>query len=174
MTYRGGSDFSEPHRNQLTVGDKWATLRAYDEVRRWLYKNARKAHGQGVSLIYRKILEFLLSMGIKHGTVFPSISTIAAAVGCNPRTVTNGLRWLKLWGLISWRRRLKRVQTRLGSVTRQASHAYLLMTRGFAVVGAAIFFGANGNHCQPLDHKVVRLRSTQLSIPLADTESASA
>ena len=30
VTYRGGSDFSEPHRHQLTVGDKWAALRAFD------------------------------------------------------------------------------------------------------------------------------------------------
>ena len=63
--------------------------------------------------MYRKILELLLTMGIKFGTVFPSIASIAAAIGCNPRTVTNGLRWLKR--SVSWtgNSRIKRRPTRL-------------------------------------------------------------
>jgi hypothetical protein len=152
-TYREGSDFTEPHRHQLSAADKWATLHAFDSVRDWLYRNARKAHGQGVSLVYRKVLEFLLSLGVKHGTVYPALATIAAAVGCNPRTVSNALRWLKLWGFLDWHRRIKRVATRLGSVSRQTSNAYVLVLKGLAAIGVAIFSKTDGNHCSPSDQK---------------------
>lgn len=50
----------------------------------------------------------------KSGLCFPSIKTIAAAVGCSPATVQEALRRLESLGLISWVHRLKRVTDRLG------------------------------------------------------------
>lgn len=168
-TYRAGSDFAPAHRNQLTQADKLAALRAYDEVRAWLYRNARKAHGQGISLMYRKVLEVLLSMGVRWGTVFPSIASIAAAVNCNPRTVTNALQWLRTWGFLDWRRRLKRVPSRLGPITRQDSNSYRLLLRGLAAIGAAVFSRRDGNYCQPSSQSPPVPSSSPLLIPFDPT-----
>jgi hypothetical protein len=77
--------------HQLDAGDKHQVLKAFDAVREWQWRNARKAHGQGVSLRYREVLRFLLSMAGKYGRVFPALATMAAACACSVKTVSNAL-----------------------------------------------------------------------------------
>jgi hypothetical protein len=45
----------------------------------------------------------------------------------------------RLWGLLDWQRRLERIPTRLGTVTRQTSNAYKLVLSGLAAIDAAVF-----------------------------------
>jgi hypothetical protein len=69
---RVGSSFEEAPLHELDAGDKRQVPKAFDSVREWQFRNARKAHGQGVSLRYREVLRFLLSMAGKYGRVFPT------------------------------------------------------------------------------------------------------
>jgi hypothetical protein len=64
-------------------------------------------NGQAVSLRYREVLRFLLNMASRFGQVFPALTTIAATCSCSVKTVSNALAWLKTWGFLTWRRRLK-------------------------------------------------------------------
>jgi hypothetical protein len=82
-------------------------LKAFDAVANWLYERRGK-HGQRVSGHYRDVLKFLLSVGIRFGRVFPSYTKIAQAVQCSRRTVASALSWLKLWGFLDWKRRIRR------------------------------------------------------------------
>jgi len=41
--------------------------------------------------------------------------------------------------LLTWRRRLKRIATRLGTMVRQTSNAYRIALSGLASIAAAIF-----------------------------------
>jgi hypothetical protein len=61
---------------------------------------------------------------------------------CCERTVANALQWLRLWGFLDWQRRLKRMPTRLGTVTRQTSNAYRLVLHGLAAIGARVLPGS--------------------------------
>ena len=54
--YHAKSDFSEPHVHNLDSGGRQAILTAFDQVRAWLWRNARKPHGQAVSRVYREVL----------------------------------------------------------------------------------------------------------------------
>ena len=135
-------------------------MKAFDTCREWLWRNARKAHGQGVSLRYREVLRFLLNMAGKFGRVFPALATIAAACSCSVKTVSNALSWLKTWGFLTWRRRIRRVQTGLGTMVRQTSNAYRIALSGLASIGAAVFSReSNRNNSQPS-------RSTDQPMPI--------
>jgi hypothetical protein len=148
--YHAKSDFSEPHIHDLDKGGKQAILTAFDQVRGWLWRNTRKPHGQAVSRVYREVLSVLLSFAVKYRRAFPSHATIAKLACCSERTVANALQWLRLWGFLSWQRRLKRVPTRLGTVTRQTSNAYRLMLSGLAAIGARALPGrADRNNYRP-------------------------
>jgi helix-turn-helix protein len=166
-SYHVGSDFSEPHAHDLDKGGKQAVLTAFDQVRGWLYRNTRKPHGQAVSRVYREVLSVLLSFAIKYGKVFPSQATIAKLACCSERTVANALAWLKLWGFLTWRRRLKRVASGLGIRTRQASNAYKLVLSGLAAIGSAVFSNApNRNNYSPFSIRMVGKASPTHRQPL--------
>ena len=124
-SYREGSSFAEPPLHELDAEGKRQCLAAFDAVREWSFKN-RKPRGQSVSLRYREVLRFLLSMAGKFGRVYPALATIARACSCSVKTVSNALAWLRAWGFLSWQRRIKRVQTALGTAVRQTSNAYRL------------------------------------------------
>jgi Helix-turn-helix domain len=148
--YHAKSDFSEPHVHDLDKGGKQAILTAFDQVRAWLWRNTRKPHGQAVSRVYREVLSVLLSFAVKYRQAYPSQATIAKLACCSERTVANALQWLRLWGFLSWQRRLKRIQTRLGTVTRQTSNAYRLALQGLAAIGAGMLPGrAERNNSSP-------------------------
>jgi hypothetical protein len=154
VSYRARSDFSPPHRHNLTKQGQLEILKAFDVVRSWLWRN-RKPRAQGISRTYREILRFLLSMAVKWGTVFPSLATIAKACCCSPRTVDHALAWLRLWGFLDWQRRLKRLPTRLGVVVRQTSNAYRIGLQGLAAIGAVILGrGSDRNNTAPSPSKV--------------------
>jgi Helix-turn-helix domain len=148
--YRVGSDFSEPHRHDLDKAGKQAVLTAFDQVRAWLYRNQRKPHGQAVSRAYREVLSVLLSVAVKYGQCYPSKATIAKLACCSERTVDNAVQWLRTWGFLSYMRRIKRLQTTLGTIVRQSSNAYKLALSGLAAIGAGILGnGAGRNNCGP-------------------------
>jgi Helix-turn-helix domain len=148
--YRAHSDFSDPHGHELDKGGKQAMLTAFDQVRAWLYRNQRKPHGQAVSRVYREVLSVLLSFAVKYGRVFPSIATIAKLACCSERTVGRALIWLRMFGFLSWQRRIKRVPGQLGTIVRQTSNAYRLALSGLAAIGAGILGnGAGGHNCRP-------------------------
>ena len=148
--YHAKSDFSEPHLHDLDKGSKQAILTAFDQVRAWLWRNSRKPHGQAVSRVYREVLSVLLSFAVKYRQAYPSHATIAKLACCSERTVANALQWLRLWGFLGWQRRLKRVPSRLGTITRQTSNAYQLVLSGLAAIGAGVLpGGAERNNYSP-------------------------
>ena len=148
--YRTGSNFSEPHVHELDKGGKQAVLTAFDQVRAWLYRNQRKPHGQAVSRAYREVLSVLLSFAVKYGRAYPSIATIAKLACCSERTVGRALIWLRMFGFLDWQRRIKRLQTGLGTMVRQTSNAYKLALSGLAAIGAGILGkAATGHNCRP-------------------------
>ena len=150
-SYHARSDFSEPHVHDIDKGGKQQILTAFDQVRSWLWRNCRKPHGQSVSRVYREVLSVLLSFAVKYGKAYPSHATIAKLACCCERTVANALQWLRLWGFLDWQRRLKRMPTRLGTVTRQTSNAYSLVLHGLAAIGARVLPGrANRTSPSPL------------------------
>ena len=113
------------------------------------------------------MLSALLAFAVKHGRVYPSLATLAQMACCSVRTVSNALAWLKTWGFLSWQRRLKRIPTRLGSVTRQTSNAYVIALKGLSAIGAAIFGRkADRNHCLPSRLDGARLADSDLATPL--------
>jgi hypothetical protein len=143
--YHVGSDFSEPPIHQLTPEDKRTMLNAFDQVRAWLWRNARKPRGQAVSRAYREVLSVLLSFALKYGRVYPSLATIARLACCSERTVANALQWLRTFGFLDWQRRLKRTAGLLGAVVRQTSNAYRLALSGIG----AFLSGAGRNNSGP-------------------------
>jgi hypothetical protein len=148
--YHAKSDFSEPHVHDLDRGGKQAVLTAFDQVRGWLWRNSRKPHGQAVSRVYREVLSVLLSFAVKYGQAYPSQATIAKLACCSERTVGRALIWLRLFGFLSWQRRLKRVPSRLGNMVRQTSNSYRLVLQGLAAIGAGILSnGPNRHNCRP-------------------------
>jgi hypothetical protein len=148
--YHAKSDFSEPHVHDLDKGGKQAILAAFDTVRSWLWRNCRKARGQAVSRTYREVLAVVLSFAVKYGQAYPCQATIAKLACCSERTVANALQWLRIWGFLDWQRRLKRIPSRLGSITRQTSNAYRIALQGLAAIGAGVFSrGADRNNCSP-------------------------
>jgi hypothetical protein len=50
------------------------SLRAFDQVRAWLYRNQRKPHGQAVSRVYREVLSVLLSFAVKYDQAYPEFA----------------------------------------------------------------------------------------------------
>jgi len=148
--YHAHSNFAAPHRHDIDRDGKAKILTAFDQVRGWLWRNCRQPHGQAVSRVYREVLAVLLSFAVKFGRAYPSHKTIAKLACCSERTVANALAWLRLWGFLTWQRRLKRVPTRLGTVTRQTSNAYMIALKGLAAIGAAVLPGrANRNNSSP-------------------------
>lgn len=136
--HQGGSTFDEAPLQTIDAEGRRAILRAYDEIRRWSWKNARKPHGQAVSRAYREVLSALLALAVRHGRTFPSYERLAEMACCSRSTVYRALQWLRTWGLIDWKRRLKRTASRLGTVVRQTSNAYTIIT-DLAELGRAIF-----------------------------------
>ena len=90
-----------------------------------------------MSRAYREILSVLLSFAVKYGQAYPSHTTIAKLACCSERTVANALAWLRMFGFLSWQRRLKRIASRLGQVVRQTSNSYCLVLSGLAAIGAS-------------------------------------
>ena len=88
---------------------------------------------------YREILSVILSFAVKYGQAYPCQATIAKLACCSERTVANALQWLRIWGFLDWQRRLKRVPSRLGTITRQTSNAYRVALQGLAAIGAGVF-----------------------------------
>jgi hypothetical protein len=87
---------------------------------------------------------------VKYGRCYPSVATIAKLACCSERTVANALQWLRTWGFLSWQRRIKRLQTVLGTIVRQTSNAYKVVLSGLAAIGAGILNGgADRNNCRP-------------------------
>jgi len=113
--------------------------------------NARKQHGQAVSRTYREVLSVVLSFAVKYGKAYPTQATIAKLACCSDRTVANALAWLRLWGFLDWQRRLKRIPTRLGTITQQTSNAYRIALRGLSAIGAGVLPGwkADRNNSSP-------------------------
>jgi hypothetical protein len=145
-SYHARSDFSEAHQHDIDRDGKAKILTAFDQVRSWLWRNCRQPHGQAVSRVYREVLAVLLSFAVKFGRAYPSHKTIAKLACCSERTVANALAWLRLWGFLTWQRRLKRVPTRLGTT----SNAYRIALKGLAAIGAAVLPGrANRNNSSP-------------------------
>lgn len=118
------STFDEAPLQRLSDGQRRELLRAFDAVRRWSWLNGRKARGQAVSRAYREVLSALIALSQRHGRAFPSYEKLAQMACCSRSTVWRAINWLKAWGLLDWSRRLKRTQTRLGTVVRQASNGY--------------------------------------------------
>ena len=103
-----------------------------------------------MSRAYREVLSVLLSFAVKFGQAYPSHATIAKLACCSERTVARALAWLKLFGFLSWQRRLKRLAGRLGAVVRQTSNAYVIALQGLAAIGAGMLSRAsNGHNCHP-------------------------
>lgn len=146
FTHHHGGDFVEPHLHCIDAKGKAEILAAYDAVRRWQWRNARKPHGQAVSRAYREVLSALLSLAVRHGRVFPSYEKLAQMACCSRSTVYRALQWLKAWGLLDWKRRLKRIATALGNRVQQTSNAYQIAVKGLAAVGAAILQGGPECH----------------------------
>jgi hypothetical protein len=136
--HHGSSTFDEAPLQKIDEEGRRAILRAYDEIRRWSWKNARKPHGQAVSRAYREVLSALLALALRHGRVFPSYDKLADMACCSRSTVYRALQWLKTWGLLTWQRRVKRAASRLGTVVRQTSNAYSIIT-DLAELGRAVF-----------------------------------
>lgn len=149
QSYHAGSKFADAPKHSTTKDQRTAMLVAFDQVRAWLYQNRRRPRGQAVSRVYREVLAVLANFAIKYGKVFPSQATIAKLASCSERTVRNALAWLRLWGFVTWVRRIVRQPGRLGAKVRQASNAYSVALSGLAAIGAAIFSGASGNKCRP-------------------------
>lgn len=173
--HHGGSEFGEAPLNHLDKAGRSKILAAFDQVREWIWKNARRRHGQGVSQNYRSVLAVVLSFAVKYGRAFPSYATIARLACVSERTVANALAWLKLWGFLSWQRRLKRVDTRLGRVVQQASNGYRASLTGLARLGAAVFSGADRNQCDPsgFTHQARKLFAQALQAGAASPPSVS-
>lgn len=136
--HHASSTFDEAPLQKIDEEGRRAILRAFDEIRRWSWKNARKPHGQAISRAYREVLSALLALALRHGRVFPSYEKLAEMACCSRSTVYRALRWLKTWGLLTWQRRVKRTASRLGTVVRQTSNAYSIMTE-LAEIGRAVF-----------------------------------
>lgn len=148
--YHVRSDFSEPHRHQIDSAGRQAILQAFDRVREWQWRNLRKPRGQAVSKAYREVLAVLTGFAMKFGQAFPCQATIARMACCSESTVRNALRWLRMWGFLDWKRRLKRVPGPMGSVTRQTSNAYIVALKGLAAIGARLLnTGSNRNNSRP-------------------------
>jgi hypothetical protein len=144
-SYHAHSDYREPHVHELDAAGKREILTAFDQVRAWLWRNARKPRGQAVSRAYRQVLSVLLSFAIKYGTVFPSHATIAKLACCSERTVANALQWLRMYGFLTWQRRLKRIPGKLGMIVRQTSSVYRIALQGIG----AFLTRAGRNKCTP-------------------------
>ena len=156
--YHSSSTYDPAPVNCIDRQGKREILTAFDQVRAWLWRNARKARGQAVSRIYREVLQVLLSFAVKYGAVFPSIATIAKLACCSERTVSNALQWLKTFGFLSWQRRLKRIPTVLGQVVRQTSNAYRLGLERLATIGAGVFGKkTDRNNCRASSFTTINL-----------------
>lgn len=136
--YHARSEFCEAPLHKMDERGKVRILRAFDEIRRWLWRN-RTPHGQAVSRAYREVLSALCALAVRHGRVFPSYEKLASMACCSRSTVYRALQWLKAWGLLDWKRRLKRSATPLGSRVSQASNVYAIALKGLAAIGTAIF-----------------------------------
>jgi Helix-turn-helix domain len=147
--YHGG-DESEPDCHDISEADKQRVLRAFDRLRYWLWRNTRRKRGQAVSRVYREVLSSLLSLAIKYrdkgGGVYPTQQRIAQMACCSVRTVSNALNWLRLWGFLDWKQRIKRHTKRCAGAwdrgmrfAQQTSNAYQLEVTGLAKIGQHLF-----------------------------------
>ncbi len=118
------STFDAPTPQTITNEQRRELLRAFDAVRRWSWENGRKPKGQAISRSYREVLSALIALGQRFGAIFPTYDTLARMACCSRSTVYRAINFLRAWGLLDWSRRLKRAQTRLGTVVRQTSNAY--------------------------------------------------
>ena len=125
--YHTGSSFAEAPVCKITREDRAKMLQAFDIVRAGLWKHGRRPHAQCVSRAYKEVLSAVLAFGIKYGRAYPSLATLAKMCTCSVRTVQRALDWLRLFGFLTWIRRLARVRTPLGNVAcRQTSNGYRL------------------------------------------------
>ena len=77
-------------------------------------------------------------------------ATLARLACCSERTVGRALVWLRMFGFLSWQRRLTRVPSRLGSIVRQTSNAYAIALSGLASIAAGMLGNRPGRHnCRP-------------------------
>lgn len=143
--YHARSEFCEAPLHRMDERGRLQILRAFDEIRRWLWRN-RTPHGQAVSRAYREVLSALCALAVRHGRVFPSYEKLASMACCSRSTVYRALQWLKAWGLLDWKRRLKRSATPLGVRVSQASNVYSVALKGLAAIGTAIFSRASECH----------------------------
>lgn len=144
--YHARSEFCEAPLHRMDERGKQQLLRAFDEIRRWTWRNGRAPHGQAVSRAYREVLSALCALAVRHGRVFPSYEKLASMACCSRSTVYRALQWLKAWGLLDWKRRLKRSATPLGMRVSQASNVYSIALKGLAAIGTAIFSCASECH----------------------------
>jgi hypothetical protein len=113
----------------------------------------------------------LLSFAVKFGRAYPSHATIAKLACCSERTVANALSWLRMFGFLSWQRRLKHTSSRLGVVVRQTSNAYRLALSGLAAISAAMLRGGSErNNCRPSRVYPPRPSSPQLTFEIQAAE----
>jgi hypothetical protein len=110
--WHAGSLFSAGPRRQLTR----------DERRIWFARLELHCRSREITRTHRDIGKVILARLGEDGRLDPSHDTIAADVGCCPRTVREALRRFNRLGLVSWLRRLVRTQ----DGTRQTSNAYSL------------------------------------------------
>jgi hypothetical protein len=87
--------------------------------RRTRYQHRGKIGDVGLSL-----LRVLMSLGRKHGRLFPSYETLAYALRKNPETVVEAMKRLIDAGLVTKHRRSKRIGTPQGERRVQDSNAY--------------------------------------------------
>jgi Helix-turn-helix domain len=159
VRYHDGSGFHEAPLHNITKADRLTMLQAFDTIRSGLYRHGRRPRAQVVSRAYRDVLGVLLSYGLHHRRVYPSLATIARLAMCSVRTVQRALDWLRLFGFLAKLRRLVRERTPLGNGRcRQTSNAYRLTTRlaGLGAMALNVFAGRSGHHCRPsIDQRLV-------------------
>jgi Helix-turn-helix domain len=142
LQYREGSSFTEAPACKITRDDRAKMVHAFDLVRTGLWKHGRRSRAQAVSRAYKEVLSAVLAFGIKYGRAYPSLATLAAMCCCSVRTVQRALDWLRLFGFLTWIKRLTRVRTPLGSTAcRQTSNGYRLTARlsGLSAMALNVF-----------------------------------
>lgn len=110
---------------------KAAMMRRFDEEARASKVAGRRwGSGKSYSRHDRGILDYLAFLAVQErGRVYPTIGTIAAAVGCTTRSVVEGLARLRTGGWLKWDRRYVETGERgtRGPQVKQTSNFYYLV-----------------------------------------------
>lgn len=148
-----GSDFAEPPRRPFNAGEAREIMRQARSIERGTYASREKGqHGGAIGKSALRVLEVLLFVvwpTARRG-IYPSLAHLAAKCELSVRTLQTCLAVLKLMGFLDILRRMKRVQTELGTLVQQDTNAYTLhLPTGLGAIGAALFGkGPDGKNLQ--------------------------